>query len=588
MNSIQNKLIVIFIICVLVTISITGFIVVKYENMLASNEQLSYQSKELQNRALKAQIYFKTQIQEWKNILLRGYDKQLYDKYFSSFLLYEKKTRQETKRLSVLSEKYPELSDEVITFIAKHKKLSILYREGLSIYNATKYNPQIATDNKVRGIDREPIKLLERALKISIKIHRIKLKNIQSTSKDVKHDLVIIYISTFILLAVFFWFSVKKRVSQPFNEELRRKHQFAMTKEENLKIKSKQLQSVISNAPIVLWANDKNGNFTFSDGKGLQSMGLKPGEIVGESIFELYADYPHMINAARRVLGGETFTEESEVGDLCFDSFYLPNFNSLGEPDGYICVSVDITERKKVELELIRAKEFAEKANFAKSEFLSSMSHELRTPMNAVLGFSQLLLMNATNDQDKENINEIINAGEHLLELITQVLELSKIESGMLPLSISRYSLAGLIDDCSKTMMPTANKQEIEINNKIDPLNSSMVQVDKTKFRQVIFNLLSNAIKYNHKNGKVIVDCLQINEQILRISISDTGKGLTTEQQSRLFKPFDRAGAENSHIPGTGLGLVIAKDLIERMNGSIGFESEVGKGSCFWIQVPIS
>lgn len=229
MNSIQNKLILIFIICVLTTIGITGFIVVKYESVLASNEQLSRQSKELQNRALNAQIYFKTQIQEWKNILLRGYDKPLYDKYFNSFLLYEKKTRQEVEHLSVLAEEYPELKDNAVTFIAEHKKLSSLYRKGLSIYNTTKYNPQIVADKQVRGIDREPIKLLEKILNISIKIYRSKSKSLQVTLKEVKRALAIIYITTFILLSVFFWFSVRKGVTQPLNEELRRKHQFAMT-----------------------------------------------------------------------------------------------------------------------------------------------------------------------------------------------------------------------------------------------------------------------------------------------------------------------------------------------------------------------
>jgi len=229
MNSVQNKLILIFTICVLGTIGITGFIVVKYETALTSNEQLSEQSKELQNRAFKAQIYFKTQIQEWKNILLRGYDKPLYDKYFSSFLLYEKKTRQEVELLSVLAEEYPELKDNAVTFIAEHKKLSRLYREGLSVYNTTKYSPQIAADKQVRGIDREPIKLLERVLNVSTKMHREKSKSIRVALKEVKRNLATIYIATFILLAIFFWFSVKKGVTQPFNKELYRKHQFAMT-----------------------------------------------------------------------------------------------------------------------------------------------------------------------------------------------------------------------------------------------------------------------------------------------------------------------------------------------------------------------
>lgn len=239
------------------------------------------------------------------------------------------------------------------------------------------------------------------------------------------------------------------------------------------------------------------------------------------------------------------------------------------------------------EQKLLIAKKMIEKASQIKSEFISSMSHELRTPMNAILGFSQIIQMQSKDDKTKENIKEILNAGDHLLELINQVLDLSKIESGTEYLSIESHNLNDLLNECLSTIKPIADKRSIVIDNNVDLPPDTKINVDKSRFKQILLNLLSNAIKYNSEKGTVTMDCSLTDKKMLCLSISDTGRGLTSEQKTHIFKPFDRAGAENSNITGTGLGLVITKDLIEQMNGTIGFESEVEKGSRFWIEIPL-
>ena len=229
----------------------------------------------------------------------------------------------------------------------------------------------------------------------------------------------------------------------------------------------------------------------------------------------------------------------------------------------------------------------AEKASQAKSDFLSSMSHELRTPMNAILGFAQLLKLDTElNEMQQGNTDEILKAGHHLLELINEVLDLAKVESGKIDLSIEPVRLSVLVNECFVLIAPLAANLGISISQK--KIGEHFVRADRTRLKQVLINLLSNAIKYNRKQGKVELDVLPVNDAELRITISDTGNGVAAERLDELFLPFNRLDAEGGEIEGTGIGLAITRQLVEMMAGRIGVDSELGVGSRFWVELPMA
>jgi len=237
-------------------------------------------------------------------------------------------------------------------------------------------------------------------------------------------------------------------------------------------------------------------------------------------------------------------------------------------------------------VELVAAKEEAERASRAKSEFLSRMSHELRTPMNAILGFGQLLELTLKEEEQADNVQEILHAGRHLLELINEVLDLARIEAGKLTISLEPIHLMPLIEECLALIRPVAEVRAIRILE-LGRNCAEYVQADRTRLKQALLNLLSNAVKYNQEGGTLSVSCVHDGDAI-QVRVSDTGAGLTPEQQVRLFSPFERLDADKTGIEGTGIGLALSRRLMELMHGEIGVESKPGVGSTFWVRLPVA
>ncbi len=256
---------------------------------------------------------------------------------------------------------------------------------------------------------------------------------------------------------------------------------------------------------------------------------------------------------------------------------------------GYLLIGSDNSARKRVEAELHEAMAVADKANRAKTDFLSGMSHELRTPLNAVLGFAQLLETGSPQPtpSQKRNLDQIQKAGWYLLELINEILDLALIESGQVTVSKEPVSLTEVMLESREMIEPQAQKRGIGLTfPHFDTPN--FVKADRTRMKQVLINLLFNAIKYNRPGGTVTVECTPIPGDAIRISVRDTGAGLSPDHVAQLFQPFNRLGKEAGVEEGTGIGLVVTKRLVEMMGGAIGVESEPGVGSVFWIELELT
>ncbi|MCX6220844.1 MAG: ATP-binding protein [Bacteroidia bacterium] len=296
---------------------------------------------------------------------------------------------------------------------------------------------------------------------------------------------------------------------------------------------------------------------------------------------------------AGEIWQGEIINKRKDGSEYTEEMTITPVKAQTGEIIHFIAIKHEITERKKIEEELSKAKAEAEQANLAKSEFLSRMSHELRTPMNSILGFAQLLEMGELNPGQQKGVHHIMRSGKHLLDLINEVLDISRIEAGQLSLSLEPIQIKGVINEMTDLVSRQADEREIKIELVYSENNYLFLRSDKQRLKQILLNLINNAIKYNRSGGSIFLETMVMPKNEagvtpVRILVRDTGLGIAEEDLPKLFNPFERIGAEKSETEGSGLGLSVIKKLTEAMGGKVGVESVMGEGSTFWVELPMS
>ena len=373
----------------------------------------------------------------------------------------------------------------------------------------------------------------------------------------------------------------------------------AKTAMENLRESEKRFKDLYDNAPDMYCSiHAKTAKILQCNDTLATSLGFSKDEIIGRSIFDFYhADSFENANECLRAFADTGMAESDDLKIRRKDGSTFEvslRVSAVRDENGNIISSRsvwrNITERKRVETALIAAKEEAEHANNAKSEFLSSMSHELRTPLNAILGFTQLLNTDPDHPLTAGQLDateHVLKAGDHLLSLIDEVLDLVQIESGKVPLDIELQNPAPIMENCATIARHLAEQKGLKFYDRTTGWHLPEIAIDETRFRQVLLNLLSNAVKYNRAGGTVTLSVADGEDGTLRISVADSGRGIAAEKHHLIFAPFSRLGLENSDITGTGIGLTITRELTEAMGGTIGFESALNLGSTFWLEFPI-
>jgi protein-histidine pros-kinase len=339
---------------------------------------------------------------------------------------------------------------------------------------------------------------------------------------------------------------------------------------ETLQQRETKFRGLLEAAPDAMVIVDTEGRITLINAATERLFGYRRDELLGRPADILIPFASDELVGVRK--DGTTFPAEVSQGPLQTE-------------DGLMVSRAirDITARKLIEAKLVQA-------NRAKSDFLSGMSHELRTPLNAVVGFAELMQIKGAEtppEKLQEYIGHILDAGKHLLTLVTQLLDLAGIEAGRLNLSMDAVDVRTVLRNVHGLMAPLAEKVGVKLILQL-PAEIADAYGDQVRIRQVLINFLSNAIKYNREGGSVTLTASETHTADIRFSVSDTGIGIPPERRDELFQPFHRLGAEHSQVTGSGIGLAYSRNVLEAMGGRLGFTSELGTGSTFWADLPMA
>jgi len=385
----------------------------------------------------------------------------------------------------------------------------------------------------------------------------------------------------------------------------------------------RKLSRAVDQIPLTVVITNLDGYIEYANPYTLQTTGYTQEELLGknpkvlksgETTIEEYEQLWGNISHGKEWKG--IFHNRKKDGSLYWEQATIgPIMNEDGQITHYIAIKEDITERKRIQdelkdlnlhleekikertidlenvnLSLINANQLAQKANQAKIDFLSKMSHELRTPMNSILGFGQLLQMSELTATQEKGVQHILDSGKHLLNLINEVLDISRIESGRISISVEPVNVYEIINDVKESLLFSANQKGINLETELNTQMPLLIKADKQRLKQVLINITNNAIKYNNEGGEVsiYVSVKPIEDNgytPIRISVTDTGWDIEEQSLEKIFITFERVGAERSGVEGTGLGLAVVKQLVELMGGSVGVKSSPGVGSTFWVEL---